>query len=130
MEFENQKILIWAIVPYSCCKNDDILKSFWVFHPVFKSFPQTDEKLIFNLPICLTLKNIQIEDNLFKAINIKTGSVIEVCKNDKEENIKQLKYYKNQILTSDYRVKEIYWNYLESELTFEVVKFLYFECWE
>lgn len=48
---ENKKILIWSIIPYSCFEINGILKSFWVFHPVGKTFPQNLQNFIFTKPI-------------------------------------------------------------------------------
>lgn len=129
-EFEDQPILVWSIIPYSCFLKNDTLKSFWVFHPVLIDFPQSVENLIFSHPICLRLINVQIKPNEFSGINISTGKSIKALKTTKPENTLSLKKYKDLIVSSEQKIQEIYWHYLETELSNEVVKFLYYECWD
>jgi hypothetical protein len=129
-EFENQPILIWSILPHSCFVKNDTLNSFWVFHPVLIDFPQSVENLNFTHPICLRLKNVEMKPKEFSAINLSTGKEIKAIKTTKPDNILKLRKYKDLIVSADHKVKEIYWDYLESELTTEVVKFLYYECWD
>ena len=129
-EFENHPILVWSILPYSCFSNNETLKSFWTLHPVLIDFPQSVENLVFTHPICLRLINVVIDQNEFSAIDLSTGKSIKAVKTAEPENKVALKKYKNLIASSDQKVQEIYWHYLETELSNEVVKFLYYECWD
>jgi hypothetical protein len=128
-QYQGKNILVWSIIPYSFFKTRNIDKSFWVFHPVFTYFPQTTDKLDFSLPICLRLCNLEISEISIKATILKSGEKIEATKTDNPINIDQLKKHKDLIASSEMTVKDLYWHHLESEVTFEVVKFLYDECW-
>ena len=129
LEFDSKRILVWSILPYSFFKYGNILKSFWVFHPVFTYFPQTTEKLDFSLPISFRLKNVKIHPKGLTGVNLITGKTINVIKTDKEENRNSLKAHELLIENSGLEVKQLYWNFLEREMFNEVVRFLYHECW-
>jgi hypothetical protein len=129
-EFQEKNFLVWSIIPYSYFRTKNVDKSFWVFHPVFTYFPQTTDKLDFSLPICLRLSNLEISDIGIKATILGSGDKIVAIKTDNPINIDQLKKHKNIIVSSEMTVKDLYWHHMESEVTFEVVKFLYDECWK
>ena len=84
----------------------------------------------FSLPICLRLTDVKISDIGLEATILNTNQKIKAEKTDNPENIEKLKKHKKMILSSDILVKQMYWSKLESEITFEVVKFLYYDCWE
>lgn len=130
LHFEDKKFLIWSLLPYSLFRTKEGEKSFWVFHPVLRYFPQTVEKLDFSLPLYLNLKDLNISTDCFEATTLDTGQKIMITPTDNPLNIEQLKKHNEIILASEYKVKEIFWHYLETEMTFELTKFLYSECWE
>jgi|GEM_PF-1521775 len=129
LEIDDRAYLVWSIIPYSCFYDTDKLKSFWVFHPVFTSFPQTTDKLDFILPICLRLKDVSYSEKEIIAINLENNKPIRVRLTDKKENRDMLATHEELVDTSDSEVQEIYLNFLDTELANEIVKFLYHECW-
>lgn len=130
LQFADKKYLIWSLLPYSLFRTKKAEKSFWVFHPVLRYFPQTVEKLDFSFPLYLNLKDISISNDSFEATILDLGQKITITTTDNPINQEQLKKHNEIILSSDYQVKEIYWNYLEAELSFALTKFLYSECWK
>jgi hypothetical protein len=129
-DYGNQKILIWSIIPYSCFEKNGTLKSFWVFHPVLKSFPQNIQNYYFSKPICFRLEDVKISNTGFEAKDILSGNIINAIVTTDSKNIETNQSYKTMIETADQEVRKVHWSYLDHELTFEVVKFLYHECWE
>lgn len=130
LQYDGKKYLIWSFLPYSLFRTSGEAKSFWVFHPVLKYFPQTVEKLDFSLPLYLNLKNIAISNNRFEATILDSGEKIIVSTNLDPLNQELLKKHREIVFSSELKVKEIYWYYLETELSFALIKFLYEECWE
>ena len=129
LQYNGKNYLVWSIIPYSFYRVGHLDKSFWVFHPVFTDFPQTTDKLDFSLPICLRLSNLEISVTGIKGTILDSGQKIEVTLTDNPINLNLLKKHKDIIASSEITVKDIYLHHLESEVTFEVVKFLYYECW-
>jgi hypothetical protein len=78
----------------------------------------------------LNLKDISISNDSFAATILDSGQKITITTTDNPINKEQLKKHNEIILSSDLKVKEIYWHYLETELSFALIKFLYSECWE
>jgi hypothetical protein len=130
LHFGDKKILIWSFIPYSFFRTKNAEKSFWVFHPVLTYFPQTIEKLNFSLPLYLNLKNLNISTDHFEATILGSGQKIIITPTNNPLDINQLIKHNEIILSSEYKVKEIFWHLLETEMSFELTKFLYSECWE
>jgi hypothetical protein len=132
LDIENNpnKYLIWSVIPYSLFKINNIEKSFWVFHPVFKNFPQTTEELVFDQPFYLNLKDVIITDYSLVGRTTNTKKEVKVIPTLDQNHVALLKKHNKIVLSSQIEVKQNYWTYLETEISFELVKFLYNECWQ
>jgi hypothetical protein len=130
LEFEGKNYLGNAMIPYAFFKKDTINLSFWVFHPILTHFPQTVDKLAFTLPFFLRLKDIKIKDDILQGINLTNGKSIILTVTNKEEDINKFKAYKAIFETSETKVKKIHLSHFMKEVSFEITKFLYYECWE
>lgn len=124
------KYLIWSVLPYSLFKINSVEKSFWVFHPVFKHFPQTVEESVFDPPFYFNLKDVHISEYSLIGITTDTKVEVKLIPTLDQNHIDLLKAHDNIILSSQIEVKQSYWTYLETEISFELVKFLYNECWQ
>ena len=129
-EAGDKNYLVWSLVPYSCFETSKISKSFWVIHPVLTYFPQKVEKLNFSLPIPLRLTNIKITNDSFEALNIASGQIVRVTRTINPINLELLNKHKELVASSELIVRKHYWQLMESEMGFELAKFLYEECWE
>lgn len=125
--FHEKDFLVWSIIPYYKTFEGD--RSFWVFHPVLTNFPQTTDKLNFDLPFYVRLSNIKITKFGIEAIDLISGEKIIATKTDNAINKDLLERHKELIATSQVDVKNIYLHHLETELSFELIKFQYNECW-
>jgi hypothetical protein len=128
-EYNCKNILIYSIFPYACTKSDKILKSLWVFHPVYTDFPQNMEELTFRSPLIYRLKDVEITDEEFKAVDLSTGKSIKAIITNKVENLESLKKFKSLVSSSDEDVKIFNSMNIDSEISYDYEKFLYDECW-
>lgn len=127
---QNINFLVWSIIPYSYFAIDSIEKSFWVFHPVFTYFPQNTDKLDLSLPISLGLKNVEISKEGLVGNILNSDEKIIVIRVNDPKNLSLFENHEKLIVSSEFEVKQTYLHILEAEITFELVKFLYFECWQ
>ena len=131
MHISKVSYLIWSIIPYSFYRTKTIDKSFWVFYPVLTYFPKTkDKRLDFSLPIYLRLTNIEFKTDGLEATILNTKKRIKVTITDNPINVSKYTRYKEFMDSSECDVKSMYLHILESKITFEIVKFLYDDCWE
>ena len=126
----DKNYLVWSLVPYSQFENKAATKSFWVIHPVLTYFPQTAEELNFSLPIPLRLTNLKITNDTLEALNIASGQIVHATITNNPINVELLKKHKELVASSELMVKQHYLLLMESEMGFELAKFLYEECWE
>jgi hypothetical protein len=128
-KYNDRKILIWSILPHYCFETENILKSFWIFHPVLISFPQTMEELSFTPPIGMRLKEIKIHENGLKAIDLESDQEIELVITNNARDIELRDRYKTLLESAEKQVKDFYFNYLDSEMSLGIIKFKYEEWW-
>lgn len=129
LEMDDKAYLVWSIIPYSVFDKTDQLNSLWVFHPVLTYFPQTIDKSDFWPPIYLQLRDVSFTETELCAINLEDDKPIKASITDKIENRNLLKTHTKIVNSSDEKVKDKYYNFLDELLGYEIVKFLYYKCW-
>jgi hypothetical protein len=130
LQINDSNYLIWSIIPYSFYRTKTLDKSFWVFYPVLTHFPKTSDKLDYSPPICLKLSNIEFKKDGLEALLLNTEKGIKVITTDNPINVSKYMRYKELIDSSELVVRSMYLQSLETEITFEIEKFLYNDCWE
>ncbi|GET35238.1 hypothetical protein PbJCM13498_41010 [Prolixibacter bellariivorans] len=130
LELDSKRFLVWSIIPYSFFGTGNKAKSFWFFHPVLTSFPQTTDKINFDIPIFLRLTDVKITDSGIRGTDLISKRVVKAYKTMDAANFKLYETHKLLRSSSDIAVKNLYLKFIEEELAYEIVKFLYFECWD
>jgi hypothetical protein len=127
--FNSKKYLVLSVVPGVFYKSDSISKTLWILKPVLNDFPQNPVQANFVEPFFLRLKDLVIDNEGIKGIDLVSGQSIEVTKTNNKADIEKYKNYKRKFSSANQEVKNSYDMMSNIQLSMQIMYFYYEECW-